>query len=175
MVVKGTPEKRKKSFFFKVLLLLRPGEGQLHGNRCELHIACVKRSAWDPQMWTHSCLFLAAIFAAYSELYDMCTLLSLTAPLSTIYHFHYEKPGIIAKAEGILAKTMFVYGVLQLFQAPTNMVLFYELVLLTFTLVVFIGTNVAKEFYEPWHCLMHVIPAVWAVVLAMHHPPLIMI
>lgn len=165
--------KEKKSFIYKVLLLLKPGEGQLHGNRCDLHIACAQRSACDPQIWTHLCLFLAAVYAANMELYDMCTLLSLTTPLSTIYHFNFEKPGVIAKAEGVLAKLMFVYGVLQLFQAPSNLVLFYELILLTLTLVVFIGTNIAKEFYEPWHCLMHVIPAVWAVVLATYHQPLI--
>lgn len=175
MVAYGAPEKEKKSFFYKVLLLLKPGEGQLHGNRYDLHIACAQRSAFDPQIWTHMCLFLATIYAAKNELYDMCTLLSLTTPLSTIYHFNFEKPGVIAKAEGVLAKLMFVYGVLQLFQAPSTMVLLYELILLTLTLVVFIGTNIAKEFYEPWHCLMHVIPAVWAVVLAMFHPPLIII
>ena len=165
--------KFRTSILTRLLLLLKPGEGQLYGNRADLHLKCATRSVCDPQIWTHLCLFSASLVALNSELYDMFTLLALTTPLSTLYHFNFEKPGIVAKAEGILAKLMFTYGVIQLFRAPNLSVLVIELVLLALVLFVFIGTNLCKKYYEPWHCFMHVIPAVWAVVLATYHTPLI--
>lgn len=163
----------EKSFLHKVLLLLQPGEGQHFGNRAQLHLACAQRDMCDPQMWTHLCLFFATMVAAMNELYDLTTLLSLTVPLSTIYHFNFEKPGIIAKAEGTLAKVTFMYGIVQLFRTPTITVLISEIFLLGLTLLIFIGTNVLKQYYEPWHSLMHVVPAVWAIVVASNHTPLI--
>ena len=165
--------KAEKTFLYKVLLLLKPGEGQKFGNRKDLHLACATRDLCDPQIWTHSCLFIATIVAALNEVHDLTTLLSLTVPLSTIYHFNYEKPGIIAKTEGILAKAMFIYGVIQMFRTPTNLVLVTELLLLLLTLLIFIGTNVSKQYYEPWHSLMHVVPAAWAIVVACNHTALL--
>jgi hypothetical protein len=112
--------------------------------------------------------------AAYG-VYDLCTLLSLTTPLSTLYHFEFEKPGPIAKIEGLLAKTMFVYGLVQLLYAPSTFLLVAEVAFLAATLTIFLGTNLCKEYYEPWHCLMHVVPAFWAMLVACNHGPLIAI
>ena len=168
----ATPQ---KSTWVKILMLLRPGDGQLHGNRCQMHDAFARRSAWDPQIWTHSFLFLASVVAGANGLYDLCTLLALTTPLSTLYHFDFEKPGPIAKIEGLMAKLMFVYGVLQLANAPSTMLLVIELLFLVATLIIFTGTNLCKEYYDPWHCLMHVVPAFWAMIVACHHTPLIAI
>jgi len=176
MMVTLTPQSREpeKSFLHKVVLLLRPGEGQHFGNRAQLHLTCATRDMCDPQIWTHLCLFFATLVAANNEIYDLTTLLSLTVPLSTVYHFNFETPGIIAKAEGTLAKVMFVYGIIQMFRAPSNAVFYAEMALLGLTLLIFIGTNVSKYYYEPWHSLMHVVPAVWATVVACFHTPLIM-
>ena len=173
MAVQKSAMKVEKSFIHKVLLLLKPGEGQHFGNRAQLHLACAQREVCDPQIWTHLCLFVATMVAAWNELYDLTTLLSITVPLSTIYHFSFEKPGILAKAEGTLAKVTFMYGIVQLFRTPSMTVLLSELFLLGLTLLIFIGTNVLKQYYEPWHSLMHVVPAVWAIVVASNHTPLI--
>jgi hypothetical protein len=163
----------RKSTFQKVLLLLLPGEGQKFGGRTDLHLACACRDISDPQIWTHLCLFIASLFALYFQLYDLFTLLTLTTPLSTIYHFQFERPGFIARAEGILAKIMFVYGIIQLFYAPNFEILLGELLCLVLTLTVFIGTNIDKRYYEPWHSLMHVVPAAWGIIIACNHAPLI--
>lgn len=164
---------KERTVWVHILMLLRPGDGQLHGSRCVLHDSSTRRSAFDPQIWTHLFLFVASIAAAVNGLYDMCTLLSLTTPLSALYHFEFEKPGIVAKVEGLLAKSMFVYGLAQMFYAPTATLLVCELLFLAATLGVFIGTNLCKQYYDPWHCLMHVVPAFWAMLIACHHGPLI--
>jgi hypothetical protein len=50
-------------------------------------------------------------------MYDMFLLLALTTPLSILYHLTYEKPGTLAKAEGICAKLLYAYGAVQIFYA----------------------------------------------------------
>lgn len=173
MAVINNKTKVSKPFWLKVLMLLRPGDGQLHGNRRDLHLLCAQRDICDPQMWTHAFLFIAALVAGFNGLNDLCTLLTITAPLSTMYHLDFEKPGFIAKMEGFIAKVTFVYGIIQMFLAPTMLLFICEFAILVIILIIFIGTNVCKEYYEPWHCLMHVVPAVWAVLVSFTHTPLI--
>jgi hypothetical protein len=169
-VVSVRPE---STVLLRILMLLRPGDGQQHGDRCAQHDGSKKRSAFDPQIWTHLFLLVASIAAAHNEVYDMCTLLSLTTFLSTLYHFDFEKPGLVAKIEGLLAKATFLYGIVQLCYAPTTVLLLSEILFLSATLGVFVSTNVCKQYYDPWHCLMHVVPAGWAFLIVFYHEPLI--
>ncbi|KAJ1413001.1 hypothetical protein B484DRAFT_467720 [Ochromonadaceae sp. CCMP2298] len=164
-------EIQERSVFDKILLLARPGEGQLQN--ALMHKAGTTRAWSDPQMWTHMSFVVAAVFAASHQVYDLLLLLALVTPLSTAYHLSYEKPGFLAQCEGFLAKTLFAYGVLQLFSAPSAALLQAELLLLMATVVTFVGTNLLKRFYDPWHALMHVFPAVWALLVACNHAPLL--
>jgi hypothetical protein len=93
------------------------GGGQKHSGRVELHLSGARRSLRDPQMWTHAFLASGAYLAFYKGLYDMFFLLLFTTPLSLLYHSTYEKPGKLAKLEGIFAKLLYIYGTVQLFHA----------------------------------------------------------
>ena len=114
-------------------------------------------------------------FAHKFRLLDLLILLGVTTPLSLVYHFTYEKPGPLAQLEGIAAKLLFAYGVIQLFYAPSTTLLVTEGSLFLATVAIFIATNVRKQWYERWHCLMHVIPPLWATCVAVAHKPLIML
>jgi len=109
--------------------------------------------------------------------------------LSLIYHFKYEKPGILAQIEGAFAKLLFIYGVAQLFFAvsllrfcsvlffifspqPSSILFGSEMLLFALTLVIFIITNVWSKLYDPWHCLLHIIPSLWMIVVSLYHEPL---
>ena len=159
--------------YVQLLRLLLPGEGQSYGNRASLHAINAKRGMLDPQMWTHVFFFQSMFFSYHARVLDLFMLLSITTPLSLLYHYTYEKPGRLAQLEGIAAKALFVYGVVQMFYAPNLTYRTIEFFLFLLTVVIFIGTNFQKSLYEPWHCLMHVIPPIWATVVAVAHKPLI--
>ena len=157
----------------QLLRLLLPGEGQSYGNRASLHAVNAKRGMLDPQMWTHVFFVQSMFFSYHARVLDLFLLLSITTPLSLMYHYTYEKPGRLAQLEGIAAKALFVYGVVQMFYAPNLTYRTIEFFLFLLTVIIFIGTNFQKSLYEPWHCLMHVIPPIWATVVAVAHKPLI--
>ena len=165
----------KEDKLTQLLRLLLPGEGQSYGNRATLHAVNAKRGLLDPQMWTHVFFFQSMFFSYHARLMDLFILLSITTPLSLMYHYTYEKPGRLAQLEGIAAKALFLYGVVQLFYAPTLIIRTVEFILFLLTIVIFIGTNFQKSLYEPWHCLMHVVPTIWATVVAVAHKPLIVL
>ena len=168
-------KKKSDNPFDKMIRLLSPGEGQSHGNRSALHLANARRKFTDPQMWTHVFFIMNGIAAYRFKLYDLLLLTSITAPLSVMYHFSYEKPGRLAQMEGTAAKALFTYGLVQIFRAPTVSLVLIESLLLLLTVVIFIGTNLKPQLYESYHCLMHIIPPVWATIVAFTHTPLIRI
>ena len=116
--------------------------------------------------------FVLSAFQSFANCnLELLSLTSITTLFSLIYHISYEKPGIVANIEGILAKVLFLYGVLQLFFAPSSLPLLFEIVLFIATTTVFIVTNIRKDFYDPWHCFMHIFPPIWIYLVASYHKP----
>ena len=105
----------------------------------------------------------------------MALLTGITVPLSLAYHRSYEKPGLLTSIEGIAAKSLFVYGLFQVTQCPTPELFAVEGTLLVAVAVVFLSTNLNKAWYEPWHALMHVLPPIWSVFVALYHEPIVKI
>ena len=157
----------------RLVRLLAPGEGQSYGNRTELHAAKATRKLSDPQMWTHSFFVINCIAAYQHQLFDLLLLTMITAPLSLAYHYSYEKPGVLAKMEGSAAKALFLYGLVQIFYAPSMTLKIVELFMLLLTVIIFVGTNLKPQLYESYHCLMHVVPPIWATIVAFKHTPLV--
>lgn len=149
------------------------GEGQTFGDRAFKHSNNIKRSPTDPQIWTHIFFFVSYAICWKNRIWELAMLVGCTKILSLVYHFQYEKPGILAKVEGFSAKVLFAYGVAQIFNSVSPILTLVETFLMLLTSAVFIVTNIKKEFYDPWHCLMHVIPALWVSVVGMSHSPLI--
>ena len=160
------------SVLMRLIGLLSPGEGQSHGNRSALHASNTTRSMSDPQMWTHIFFFINGYMAYQNKLYDLFLLTLITTPLSMAYHYSFEKPGKLAQLEGIAAKSLFVYGLTQIFRAPTMSLALLESFFLFLTISVFIGTNFRPKLYEPYHCFMHIIPPLWATIVAVTHTPI---
>jgi hypothetical protein len=147
--------------------------GQSSGNRLALHAVNAKRKWSDPYMWTHVFFVVNGIAAYQCKVFDLFLLTLITAPLSVWYHYSYEKPGKLAQLEGIAAKLLFAYGVAQIFYAPSLPLVIAEVVMLLLTVVIFLGTNLRPQLYDSYHCLMHVIPPIWATIVAVSHNPLI--
>lgn len=174
--VKLGPKGRKvESKLVRLVRLLSPGEGQSYGSRTELHAAKATRKLSDPQMWTHSFFVINCVVAYQQRLFDLLILIMITAPLSLAYHFTYEKPGVLAKMEGTAAKALFLYGLVQIFHAPSISLKIVELFMMLLTVTIFVGTNLKPQLYESYHCLMHVVPPIWATIVALKHTPLIRI
>lgn len=148
------------------------GGGQSHNGREELHNMGAKRKFSDPQMWTHLFFVAAAIPSYINHVYDLFALLAVVTPLSLAYHYIYEKPGLLAQIEGICAKLLFVYGAAQMFHAPSKSLLLTETGFLLGTIAIFIFTNIKPRLYDPWHCLLHIVPSLWCIVVGLNHKPL---
>jgi hypothetical protein len=149
------------------------GQGQGHGNRKYYHENNICRCYSDPQVWTHLFFVAATFVALWTQLWEGAFLLMTISGLSTVYHYTYEKPGLVAAIEGVIMKVIFLYGFLQLFQAPTSRVLLAELILMASTIAIFMVTNMRKDLYDKYHCWMHVVPAFWGVSIALYHPSVI--
>ena len=165
-----TPE--SKSTLTTLLRLLLPGEGQSFGDRAALQARGATRGWLDVQIWTHGFFFIPMFLALKNHLVDLFVLLAVTTPLSLLYHYTFERPGVLTQLEGVAAKLLFLYGVAQLFHAPSTAALAAETVLFLGTVAVFIATNLKQQWYDPYHCLLHVVPALWAAVVAATHKPL---
>lgn len=151
------------------------GGGQLHSGRDVLHATGAKRTWTDPMMWTHVFLATGAVVSYTKGMYDMFLLLAVTTPLSILYHLTYEKPGTLAKVEGICAKLLYAYGTAQIFYAPNFELLTFEIFMMLCTTALFFVTNVRGALYDKYHHLMHVIPSGWAVIVALFHRPLFVV
>ena len=162
----------RKSTWTTLLRLLLPGEGQSFGDRLALQARGAKRGPLDPQMWTHGFFLIPTILALKNNLVDLFILLAVTTPLSLMYHHTYERPGLLTQLEGVAAKLLFLYGVGQLFYAPSAAALAAEVFFFVCTVAVFLITNLQKQWYDPYHCWLHVFPALWAAVVAATHKPL---
>lgn len=159
----------KRSVLSQLLNLLKPGEGQFQQIGREQG---ARRTFTDPQMWTHIFFIVSGFTAFRYRLYDLFILTLITTPLSLFYHYSYEKPGRLAKIEGMAAKSLFVYGSIQIFRAPNKYLVILECLLLFLTVVIFVITNLQPKLYEPYHCFMHVVPPIWITIVASTHTPL---
>lgn len=166
--------KAKASFLQKLVGLLHPGEGQRFGDRHILHSSGSFRNIFDKQIYTHIPFFYAMYLAFANRLYDLFFLLVLVIPLSIAYHLTYERPGLLAQVEGFSAKMLFLYGLVQILFAKSIVLRTLESLLLIITAIVFVSTNFYKEaLYDSWHWLMHVVPAIWAILVAAYHGPIV--
>lgn len=162
---------RAIDIFLKIMKLFKPyGDGQI---KEKFHKCNLKRDITDIQIYTHICFIYGIYIANENKIYDLFLLLNIMTPLSIMYHINYEKQGLVAKIEGFFAKLLFIYGFIQLFNAKTNILICIECILMISTILVYVITNINKDLYEPYHCLMHIIPAIWAGIVAHHHPCLI--
>ena len=166
---------QKKTLTANVLdILFVPGNGQSYGRRSELHDVDARRSFSDPQIWTHAFFLLDGVLAAQYGHTEVMLLTLSTSPLSFLYHWTYEKPGILAQIESAAAKLCFIYGLVQIPNAPSAALAAIEAACAILTTLVFVVTNVKKELYDPWHCLMHIIPPIWVAILATSHAELLL-
>ena len=152
--------------------LFSVGNGQTFGVRSSLQKISAKRSFSDPQIWTHIFFLMDGILAVQNNRREVILLTCITAPLSFIYHYTYEKPGLLAKVESSAAKLSFIYGVIQIFNAPSIAFSEAEAFLALLTASIFVVTNVKKDLYDKWHCLMHIIPPIWVAIVVVFHAPL---
>lgn len=149
------------------------GGGQSHNGREELHLQGAKRKLYDPQMWTHLFFVAAAVPSYVNRVYDLFTLLAVVTPLSLAYHYVYERPGLLAKVEGICAKLLFIYGTVQMLHAPSKLLFLVETGFLLATVAIFVFTNINPRLYDPWHCFLHIVPSLWCIVVGMNHKSLL--
>lgn len=154
------------------LIIQSSPAGQTYGIRKELHHRGARRSLTDKMVWTHLFFVIASLYSYHYRIFDLLILNTITTLLSFLYHIRYEKPGFLARLEGISAKLLFLYGFIQIFRVPNLSLALLEICCLCLTLIVFIKTNLNKDLYEPYHYFMHIIPPVWTMIVSMFHSPL---
>ena len=163
--------KNVKFYLRRIANIACCNKGHVYGNRKILHEMNVKRPLTDIQMWTHIFFIFPIALAPLLGFIDIFVLLSVSSTLSILYHYDYEKPGLIATAEGFVAKFVFAYAVFHLLYTPSREVFFLEFTSFVLTVVVFLGTNLIMDSYESWHYFMHIIPSFWATIIVLYHKP----
>ena len=153
-------------------LLVGPAQGK---NRAAIAADAVR--PWScPMVWTHSAFVPPALAAAAYGVDDLALLQTATLCLSLAYHRNYERPGALARCEGVAAKALFVYGTAQLFHCPSDAppgLFALEGACFAVSLGSFLATNLSPALYDRWHPLgLHVVPGVWAFAVATHHAQL---
>lgn len=131
------------------------------------------RSVLSHFVWTHIFLYVGVVVAHMNKVHDLAILTNISCTLSLVYHLRYEKPGLLAKLEGFSAKILLVYGIIQIPRAPLPALFNLEIALLCGVVLAFVITNINKKFYDPFHSLMHILPAIWLLFVAMYHKPLV--
>ena len=155
-------------------LLLNPGQGQAFtAERRELHAVNARRKWLDVMVLpSHAPMLASSWFSLSSGVVELGLLSFVTLVLSILYHRRYEKPGKLCTAEGITAKVLFVYGVLQMPRAPSLPLFRAELLCAVGTALFFVATNAFKSTYDSFHPLgLHIIPAAWCAIVGLHHAP----
>lgn len=137
-----------------------------------------RRDLNDPMMFSHAA-FVPGIGVAVSRgMYDLAGLQSLLLVLSMLYHQNCEKASLLARVEGSVAKTFFVYGVAQIANSPPDLdpaLYGLEVGCAAATVGTFLATNLWPSLYEAWHPLgLHVVPGLWSLLVALNHFPLLM-
>ena len=155
-------------------LLLNPGQGQAFtAERRELHALNERRAWMDIMVLPSHAPMLASSWCSLSNgVVELGLLSFVTLVLSVLYHRRFEAPGKLCTAEGITAKILFVYGVLQMPRAPSLMLFRAELLCAVGTAAFFVVTNAWKKLYDSFHPLgLHIIPAVWCAIVGLNHAP----
>lgn len=133
----------------------------------------------DAQVWTHV-FFVPGLVCSFFTLPELCLILSVVFVLSIANHVNYERDGLLSMVEGVAAKFLYVYGVAQLCHRPSQLAFMIEIMCFGWTTTTFLVTlaldlyNTSRTLWDFYHPLgMHVVPAVWVLVTAASHPPLL--
>ena len=97
--------------------------------------------------------------------------------LSTLYHRHHEPIATpLSRTELAAAFGPYFYGCAQLFYSPSRISLVLSSICFLITSTVYILTNplVKKIDWDTWHYIgMHIVPGVWASVVAIYNFPIL--
>ena len=134
------------------------------------------RSWCDPQVVSHVALLPVIVIAAVRvpPLLELVLLQTLVVVLSLIWHRQHERECCFAKVEHLFAHTLFGYGAVQTWFAPTREVLVIEVVFAVSTLGTYVATAMRPELWETCHPIgLHVVPGVWSAMIAALHQRLL--
>lgn len=182
-----------------VALLTTPGTGQVRKN-----LDPNARRRWDDLQLLSHFAFVPGICVAAGKsvpLLELVALQSAVLGLSLLYHWKwvhtrrcllwilyssglqllsnvcrsYKRPGLLAKAEGISAKMLFIYESLQTLQCSDPSIIAATSGCFALTLCAFVATNFNKQLYDRWHpWSLHVVPGIWSTLIAVHNEPLLL-
>ena len=121
-------------------------------------------------MVTSHVAFVPGIIVAAARqppLPELALLQSCVLLLSLAYHRNYERPGLLARGEGVSAKLLFLYGFAQTCRSPDPTFLLINGACFAATLGSFVATNFNKALYERYHPIgLHIVPGLWSTSVA---------
>lgn len=132
------------------------------------------RTLRDFQVSSHL-LFLWGIYhALLNQIYELALLESMVVVLSILFHINHERESPIAMADRVCARLLFLYGMVQMFYAPSDLLLAVEALLAGATAGIWRFCIMFPEYNERLHPLgLHICPGLWSVVVAAKHEALV--
>lgn len=142
-----------------------------------VHMCMRGHREWcDFQITSHAPFMVAIALAFWRGSYDVCLLVAAVVVSSVGYHRGREKKGAVAAVDSLCAKSLFLYGLIQVRRAtcPAMAVGMALLASATAGTYVFTHFYTDKKLYERVHPFgLHVVPGVWAMLVALYSPPLL--
>ena len=135
--------------------------------------------AWhDKHVASHAAFvpsMLIALFYRDPPLLEMALALFPVLVLSTLYHRAREPVGtLLTKCEWVAAFSLYVYGSIQMFHAPTPWLTTVNGLCWAATSSTYLGTNLRVLDWDRWHSVgMHMVPGLWCTVVALWHGPVL--
>jgi len=140
-------------------------------------MSLLQRSWSDFVVSSHLAFVPAILIGLYRGIFDAVVLVSIMVFLSVWYHREAEKNQVVANIELCSTCLLFMYGVAQCLYAPGILVLGGEICCAWITVCTYVSCFYICEnrrLYDFWHPIgLHVIPAVWALSVALFHERLI--
>lgn len=135
-----------------------------------------KRSWLDANITSHIFFAPAVLICIWRQtLLELALLQGAVTYLSVRNHRNFERPCTLAVIEGISAKCLFLYGLLQTLRSPDPASFNFHSACATFTAALFLLTNFRPRLWDPWHWIgLHLIPGIWSASVALTHSPIIL-
>jgi hypothetical protein len=132
----------------------------------------VCRTFTDPLVWSNVIFIYVGYIAYNNKIYELSVLSILTFILSGLYHLYHELK--YEMVEGIIVKLFFIYGLIQIYYAPTVCLKYIELLCALLTSCVYLTCGICRIFdYDTYHVLQHLIVQLWIYLVASYHKTLL--
>jgi hypothetical protein len=126
----------------------------------------------DKIVYTNVLFIIVGLIALYLGKIELFIISITISIISGLYHIHREQKYIIL--EQYYLHMMFLYGLIQLTNAPSHNIVILEIICILFIIVIYLGCGIFKVIdYNKYHVIQHIFGVIWLLLVIIYHKPLL--